>query len=69
MAVYQVERYYIFMPTKEATNTQLNEINDYLESKYISDFEHQDGNIVIYGFESESAAENCESEINEILKR
>ena len=69
MSVYQVEQYYIYMSTNEATNTQLNEINLYLESECIDDFEHQDGNLVVDGFESESDADNCEAAINEILAK
>ena len=67
MSVYQVEEYYIFMSIKYATNTQLKEINKYLESESISNYEHQDGNIVIDGFESKNEAETCEQAINCIL--
>ena len=69
MSVFQVEQYYIFTSTKNATNTQLEEINQYLEDEGIDDFEHQDGDIVVDGFESEQDANICEEKIKEILAK
>ena len=67
MSVYQIEQYYISISEVVINDEDKRKIEEYLTRESLSDYEFQDGGVVIDGFESETEAQEIEDGIMRIL--
>lgn len=71
MTVHQVEEYYIYksIGTNILTDELKAKIEACMKENCIDEFEWQDGDLVVDGFDCEDMAESCDIEIRKVIEQ